>query len=99
MRERAFNSGSACAVQQVGGGGCIQVGEAVAPACGSETRVELDAGARPEPNIEIGAGLDAGSRPVPNIESRAPTGALAVRLRYYRENTCSEEPTLDVPVQ
>jgi len=75
------------------------VGEAVATACGSETAVDLDAGVRYVPNIEIDAGLDAGARRVPNIESRAPSGALAVRVRYYREHTCAEELTLDVPVQ
>jgi hypothetical protein len=67
----------------------VQVGEAVAPACGSDAGVEID------------AGNDAGVRRVPNIESRAPSAALAVRVRYYPDNSCSENAwvTLDVPVE
>ena len=45
-------------------------------------------------------GVDAGVRTVPAIESRAPTGALGVRLVYYRDDRCRTEPiTTDVAVE
>lgn len=67
----------------------VQVGEQPAPTCDTE-----DAG------IALDAGGDAGLRAVPVIESRAPTGPLAVRLRYFRDSQCqTEELTVDVEVE
>jgi hypothetical protein len=56
----------------------VQVGQLGAPSCDQE-----DAG------VPLDAGGDAGGRLVPNIESRAPSGPLAVRLRYFRDDHCA----------
>jgi hypothetical protein len=73
----------------------VQVSEALAPDCDHDTGGLLDAGG------QFDAGSDAGVRRVPSIESRAPSGALAVRVRYYPGNRCSDGAavTLDVPVE
>jgi hypothetical protein len=67
----------------------VQVGELPAPTCETE-----DAG------IALDAGDDAGLRSIPAIESRAPTGPLALRLRYFRDSQCqTEELTAYVEVE
>lgn len=67
------------------------MGEGAAPTC------ELgDAGVP----FDAGVDMDAGIQRVPAIESRAPRGALAVRVRYYTSADC-ETPveTVDIPVE
>jgi hypothetical protein len=67
----------------------VQVGQASAPTCD-----QLDAGIEPD------AGSDAGVRQVPNIESRAPTSAIGVEIRYYRDSRCRTGAiTTVVPVE
>lgn len=73
----------------------VQVGERPAPICGVyDTDPYADAGSAQD------AGGDAGGRLVPNIESHALTGALGVRVRYYRDQHCqTEATTADVTVE
>jgi hypothetical protein len=65
----------------------VQIGDAEAASCD-----QADAGA------ESDAG-DAGLRVVPNLESRAPTGPLRVRVRWYRDGQCDHPLTADVAVE
>lgn len=78
----------------------VSVGQRLAPACGvsdSEASGPLDAGS--DSGADSGTS-DAGGRLVPNIESRAPSGALGVRIRYYADSECRTSPTtLDVPIE
>lgn len=53
-----------------------------------------------EAGLGAEAGVDAGIRTVPAIETRAPTGALGVRLVYYRDSRCqTPEITTDIAVE
>ncbi|MEO8181416.1 MAG: hypothetical protein ABI895_21470 [Deltaproteobacteria bacterium] len=84
----------------------VQVGQALAPLCGEEI-TERDGGVLNAGLLEAGlldAGLldggpDAGGRPVPRLESRAASGQLGMRIRYFRDSSCTEEITTDVPVE
>jgi hypothetical protein len=62
---------------------------------GERQRLSCDAA-----DAGLDAGADAGLGLVPVIESRAPTGPLAVRVRYYRDSDCQTPPiTTDVLVE
>lgn len=67
----------------------VEVGQIGAPTCEGE-----DAG------INVDAGSDAGVRLIPSIESRAASGPLGVRVRYYRDSGCGTEAiTAEIPVE
>jgi hypothetical protein len=71
----------------------IEVGKLSAPSCERADR-EGDAGE------DSDASRDAGMQLIPSIESREPTGALGVRIRYYRDSECRTEPlTVEIAVE
>jgi hypothetical protein len=64
----------------------VQIGDAAAPSCdGTDAGVESDGG-------------NAAPRLVPNLESRAPTGPLRVRVRWFRDDQCDHPLTADIAV-
>jgi hypothetical protein len=73
----------------------VQVGQRAAPTCDEEAAGDagIDAGG-------LDAGPDAGGRQVPLLESRTPTSPLGIRVRYYRNSSCSGDAlTAEVPVE
>jgi hypothetical protein len=83
----------------------VSVGQRRAPACGADGSGSFAAATPSDAGSDSGADSgtsDAGAegRWVPNIESRAPTGPLRVRIRYYPDSGCRTSPTIvDVPVE
>jgi hypothetical protein len=78
----------------------VSVGQRRAPACGADAAaIPSDAGS--DSGADAGTSdAGAGGRWVPNIESRAPTGPLGVRIRYYPDSGCKLSPTtVEVPVE
>jgi hypothetical protein len=83
----------------------VSVGQRRAPACGADDSGSFAAAIPSDAGSDSGADsgtsdAGAGGRWVPNIESRAPTGPLGVRIRYYPDSECKLSPTtVEVPVE
>ncbi|HVZ33333.1 MAG TPA: hypothetical protein VG963_12965 [Polyangiaceae bacterium] len=81
------------------------MGQRLAPACGVADSGPLEASGPSDAGSDSGADsgtrdADVGGRWVSDIESRAPSGPLAVRIRYYPDSQCETSPvTVDIPVE